>query len=439
MERTPSEEFATRTSNRKTHFSLSIPATISPLTWTRAQMLMNPANCASISTFEMRSTTSITGSRISYLIHYRDIDLDGIPTFCASDEFELLSAVSCAIRAHYPVLSIVCDDTGWEDGFSATQRLQDAFAKAGEELFFFQQDGYKIEASTMQELGITSYIVEFDCFDTRKETNDLSCYLAAEAAKLRRRCATDRYFMEEVFLWLRKHVQYRDTGSIADHSAVGLVRNGTAVCQGIAAVAGKMLSFGGMDARYVRGTSGISSAQDESHGWNMVRSDGIWQHIDYTHTLATAPATSLAALFPSRMEFGKTHKWDHLEYSDERSDEMVRVRQILDYSVFTFVPNGSAFSVNGCIVDTSNMEPMCLNDATVGIIVNIFEIISMLGGAYVLEGEDVRMYVGTDCFTMNIREFLQLDGAFYLPLGKTCDLGFRAYNEEATKVVVQRR
>lgn len=59
------------------------------------------------------------------------------------------------------------------------------------------------------------------------------------------------------------------------YSALGLLRNGMAVCQGYSELYAILLNKVGVPARFV-------SSDELNHAWNYVRIDGAWYHVDVT-------------------------------------------------------------------------------------------------------------------------------------------------------------
>lgn len=65
------------------------------------------------------------------------------------------------------------------------------------------------------------------------------------------------------------------------YTAYGVLIQEVGVCQGYASAMQKLLTMAGIEARMVTGT-GISKNGPEPHGWNKVKIDGQWYHLDAT-------------------------------------------------------------------------------------------------------------------------------------------------------------
>lgn len=64
---------------------------------------------------------------------------------------------------------------------------------------------------------------------------------------------------------------------VSQHSAYAVLKEGKGVCSGYALAALRLMERAGVEAQYITGRAG-----DENHGWNLVRVDGQWYHLDTT-------------------------------------------------------------------------------------------------------------------------------------------------------------
>ncbi|THF73987.1 transglutaminase domain-containing protein [Cohnella fermenti] len=75
--------------------------------------------------------------------------------------------------------------------------------------------------------------------------------------------------------WILLNVAYDRT--LKKHSAYDALASGTAVCQGYASLAYRLLKDAGVEVRIAEGT--VSTG---AHAWNLVKLDGAWYHLDTT-------------------------------------------------------------------------------------------------------------------------------------------------------------
>ncbi|QJC51063.1 hypothetical protein HGI30_05455 [Paenibacillus albicereus] len=75
--------------------------------------------------------------------------------------------------------------------------------------------------------------------------------------------------------WIVRHVRYDE--SLTRYTAYEALELRSAVCQGYALLAYRMLTEAGLETRIVEGT-----VDTGDHAWNLVRIDGRWHHMDTT-------------------------------------------------------------------------------------------------------------------------------------------------------------
>lgn len=110
--------------------------------------------------------------------------------------------------------------------------------------------------------------------------------------------------------WIVTHVRYDD--SLQHYTAYEALVEGTAVCQGYALLAYRMLKDAGIDVRIVEGT--VSSG---SHVWNMVRLGSEWYHLDVTWDDPVPDRAGVASqgyFLKSDSQMRVDHKWDETAY-----------------------------------------------------------------------------------------------------------------------------
>ncbi len=113
--------------------------------------------------------------------------------------------------------------------------------------------------------------------------------------------------------WIVNNVQY-DT-SLTRYTAYDALVNHSAVCEGYALLAYRMLMSAGIEVKIVSGTANNGS-QVESHAWNLVNIDGNWYHLDTTwdDPFSYRPILSHSYFNLTDDEIGKNHTWDKTLY-----------------------------------------------------------------------------------------------------------------------------
>lgn len=99
------------------------------------------------------------------------------------------------------------------------------------------------------------------------------------------------------------------------YTAYGVLVNGVGVCQGYAAAMCKLLDMVGIENQFIIGTV-HNSRGTESHGWNKVKINGRWYHLDTTWN---DPAPDLPGMISYKYfnltddEIKKDHSWSETE------------------------------------------------------------------------------------------------------------------------------
>ncbi len=406
---------------RRREFEVETPAGQRIADYLLSELLSAPRAAASLSHFVFRSAQTPGRPGRAFISTLYEAESLSCPVILVRTARELVIAVSIALRLHLPRVKLVVDNRGGliaeGNRFSILHACEEY---VGEELQIHQQSRTRTFAQSMFRSRLLVFTVETSYFDSAKEINDLSCILAEQAGEIRRRCHGDtRAILDEVLRYLRGKVVYRKSGRTADHSAVGLIRNGTAVCQGIAACAFQLLYFCGVDARYVKGM-GFGSGSWGPHGWNMVRLGDKWRHIDYTFELRSGKSSVLVP----ETQFRSEHRWDEALYHPSLSTEVTATKRKLDHSVFEARPNGTSFTVNGCAVDMTGRHRLLITEGG-AVYAAVLDLVSLCGGCYQLKRDCLWLYVGTDSYGVPLRDFIYRGGAWYYPAARLPGLGFR--------------
>lgn len=187
--------------------------------------------------------------------------------------------------------------------------------------------------------------------------------------------------------------------------------------------------FCGLEARYVSG-QGDGSGGWGPHGWNMVKLNGIWHHVDYTFELNSL---RLSAIKKER-EFKKDHRWDEIRYNNRRSDELSNARKTLNNSVIILLPGEDCISVNGCLMDTTAMHKICVI-SNGSIYVSLIDVVTVYGGCYALEDNSICIYLGVNSYTIPFDKATYSNGAWYVNVLWLQNLNIRIKTENNAVVL----
>lgn len=386
-----------------------------PHEWLVDTLLGMPAVTSGISALGYTVAQSMLSSVLTVGLEY-ETQRKANPVFLVRDAFELTCAMSMALRMHLAVIDIVVDnrtefvpdDRDGSDFYSMATNIRESL---GEDLECAQARRTSQRQLRLCQNKVISYRLALDYYEEPRLLNALSCVVAEHAKATMDRVGRDPVaIMDALMGWFRENVQYADTGSIHDHSAVGLVVNGTSVCQGIAVYANQFLWHCGIPNRYVHG-----HGRRERHAWNVVRVGGSWEHVDYTFALTDGRRHILPTSESSRTRFRTCHTWDESEYSAWRNDWVANAKHSLGHSVISMIPNEDAYSVNGCVVDTTySHRIMPVMDGKV--FVDIGGLSQLIGGGWGLRDAGTRISVCFDSnvFSLDSSDCRLVDGTCYM-------------------------
>lgn len=120
----------------------------------------------------------------------------------------------------------------------------------------------------------------FEYYTTYEQEQELNAFVAAYVNSMKPELKSDYELIYDLNLAICENVTYdytnlNDTTYDLKYTAYAAVANGTAVCQGYAALFYKMIEECGINARVV-------TSQEINHAWNIVELDGVWYNIDTT-------------------------------------------------------------------------------------------------------------------------------------------------------------
>ena len=151
-----------------------------------------------------------------------------------------------------------------------------------------------------------SYLTTYD------EEQQVSQRVAQILAEIVTDGMTDEHIEKAVHDWIVQHVAYDTNGT--EYSAYGALFQGTAVCQGYALLAFKMLRDAGVGARIIDGLG-----DGVNHAWNMVYLCGQWYHLDVTwdDPVPDGQTPIRYTYFNlSDVEMGADHSWEQGAYPE---------------------------------------------------------------------------------------------------------------------------
>lgn len=401
---------------REHRFAVMLSGRRDPHAWISDELLGEPAVAASLDGLVYSVASTIAGSALSFAATYRSPS-EQCFVFLVRNNAELACAVLLALRKHLTLAKIVIDNrSAGIDPLDVTNRVLALTKTVGEDLVVGQTVGSSARSSHMCLGNVITCTLEMSYLETPSTLNALTCVIAEHARAARERVGNDpRALVAELLRWFRENVRYLDTNANADHTAAGLLRNGTAVCQGIAVYAHQFLWSCGIRSRYV---SGIS--RGGPHAWNVVEVDGVWRHIDYTFALTGGGGV----LGESERHFRSCHEWDESAYAPALNDSITEMKRTMSCATLSVLPNRECYSVNGCVVDTSNAETMCIsrNGALYVSAANLFQ---DLGGGCMESDGFLTVAYGTVFRRLPIACALRTPGGTYLRADALPDLGLR--------------
>ena len=126
------------------------------------------------------------------------------------------------------------------------------------------------------------YSYEVNYYTTRGMENELDPKVTAALASLDLQGKSEYEKVRAIYDYVAGHVTYdnahlHDDAYTLKHTAYAALVNGTAVCQGYAALLYRMMLEAGLDCRCINGNAG-----GEPHSWNIVKLGGRWYSVDVT-------------------------------------------------------------------------------------------------------------------------------------------------------------
>lgn len=215
---------------------------------------------------------------------------------------------------------------------------------------------------------------------TPKELNDVRC-VAAEIGSILKANLGKRYSFEhavrEYQNWINQYFDYKNTGHISDHTAIGLLTNRTGVCQSIAALTMLVFPYLGYPVIYVSGDA-KGGREWGPHAWNAVLTEKGWIHVDFTFGMSgfITPSTNKAIFAKAFMQ---DHKWNKLCFSPQSMTKYIELTNGIFNSCVELFENKRTFIIGDVAVSMD--EPVLIGNAREGHWVNLFRLLPLIGGS----------------------------------------------------------
>lgn len=386
-------------------------------------LLNNPDLLGSIESFGVQ--WNFITRRAHFTVGYR-ADSSEI-TIVVRDYFEMLTAVTMILKSHKSKVKIIVDNRNkFVSSNTIFEYIQKVEIDTGIEYALDQRSQTTLSTMSYFNDEILVCDLVYTYFDDYKTVNSLSCVVAEHFIKSRIPKNDPKKAVSYLMKWFRNNISYKKNNVSADHSAVGLIRNGTAVCQGIAVYAYMFFKECGVNARIATG-EGKGDNGWEAHAWNMVLVDGEWKHVDFTFELNS---DSLSAFHPMFM-FRMSHRWDEDLFSVEKSNRVSEVSEKLSRSIVTLLKNQKIFSINGCIVYLSSLRQTTQANGE-EIYVALSEILPFIGGSSSFVGEVCNIYLKGQRKQIPVSSLLRIDNVLYYPISTFSDLNLDISHTDKT-------
>ena len=174
--------------------------------------------------------------------------------------------------------------------------------------------GYSVSTSYFQKDGYYYYQakITFTYYTTEEQETELGEAVSLALQGMNLSGQTDYVKIKRIYDYICSHVTYdydtlNDSSYTLKYTAYAAMINGTAVCQGYAALLYRMALSVGVDARLIPG-----NANAQRHGWNIAKVENRYYNLDSTWD---SSRTSYAYFLKSDSDF-PNHTRDS-EYADD--------------------------------------------------------------------------------------------------------------------------
>lgn len=371
-------------------------------------LLLHPDVFSSILNFSYRYISCGNRYTIEFMINYA-VDKSKM-IFVVKDETELLIAVSMILKSHKDLVKIIIDNKSeFIKRDTIIKHINDIQNTTGIE--------FGLRQKSMSSSIVRSYFndkilvceLSYKYFDDVFSVNQLSCIVAEHSIKTQH-IQGDLNIVNYLMNWFRDNIRYKNNNLLSDHSAVGLIKNGTAVCQAIAAYAYLYLNNRAINTRFVIGEAKGTAGWDK-HAWNMSLIGDCWTYIDYTFELSSCCQTVVKPI----CDFKVNHRWNEHTYGVDYSNRAKKIKELLKSSIITVIPNQKLFAINGVVVyipDSKNVISV-INGR---VCVSIFDILPFMDICFNISKEHICFYVNNNKYIFSLSFLYELNHMLYVPM-----------------------
>lgn len=390
--------------------------------------LLHPELLSTLDTLSYRYIVSGNRYTIDFAVGYH-VDNSKM-TFVVCDEIELIIAVSMMLKSHKDKVKIIIDNrNSFSNRQTIIQHIRDLQSISGVEFELGQRSMSSSLVRSFFDEKILVCELSYQYFDDAFLVNQLSCIVAEHCIKTAH-IHGEENTVNYLLKWFRDNVRYKDNDLQSDHSAVGLIKNGTAVCQAIAVYAYLFLNRKGVHTRYVCG-EGDGSGGWGDHAWNLSLIHGSWTHIDYTFELSSFRHNAIKSI----SEFEIDHRWEKTPYNTENSNKAKNTVNTLKSSIVTVLPNQKLFSINGVIVYIPSLDNVApaINGK---MYISVFDIFPFFDICFNISNNGVVFYVGIKKYSFPLSVIQKRRNTLFFPIELLMHMGLKVSIDNHSRITV---
>lgn len=303
-------------------------------------------------------------------------------TFIVDTPQGLMNALYIAKNTLMPHYSILCENTSSMFGSSPIIELQKATELANSFGGCFSESQLRLTSNTykVSSCNNASIIANRKYMCSTKEANDVRC-VAAEIGEILRAKLKGKTTFENALRvyqkWINQFFEYKNTGSINDHTAIGLLTNRTGVCQAIASMTVLIFPYLGFPTQYVSGNACGGSAWG-LHAWNAILYNNYWIHVDFTFGVKSLfPPNTLTSI--NRRAFLLNHSWDENVYSGNSLTGSQTLFDQIKKSKIELFENRKTLIIGNVVIQSE--VPIMIGNCQDGHWIALFRLLPLIGGS----------------------------------------------------------
>ena len=194
----------------------------------KEKLLSNPDVLSSLNTFAYSYVLYGSQYRLRFNVTYKQ-DKSNL-TVIVKDDFELLTAITMILKSHKEFVRIIVDNEKQFTSKNALiQHIHDLEHLTGVEFELSQRSMTSSLLHSFLNEKLLVCELNYKYFDDANIVNRLS-FVVAEHAFTTHYLNDNIEVIDYLLKWFRNNIKYRNNDKQSDHSAVGLIKNGTAVC-----------------------------------------------------------------------------------------------------------------------------------------------------------------------------------------------------------------